>query len=158
MKERVHHFQAIYNLLGNIRQENLSWNLVEYHMPNTPLVLNEVKSYYFLVLKKLGLQNEKNKDFKNDFLKINQRFPKIELYFHTNKRCAYTHINLHTYITSLSGSFAFLLLLLLSRFSHVRLCATPQMAAHQAPLSLGFSGQEHWSGLPFPSPVHESEK
>ena len=31
------------------------------------------------------------------------------------------------------------------------------MAAHQAPLSLGFSRQEHWSGLPFPSPVHESE-
>ena len=51
-----------------------------------------------------------------------------------------------------------LLLLLLSRFSRVRLCATPEMAAHQAPLSLGFSRQEHWSGLPFPSPVHESEK
>ena len=31
------------------------------------------------------------------------------------------------------------------------------MAAHQAPLSLGFSRQEHWSGLPFPSPMHESE-
>ena len=35
---------------------------------------------------------------------------------------------------------------------------TPQMAAHQAPLSLGFSRQEYWSRLPFPSPVHESEK
>ena len=32
------------------------------------------------------------------------------------------------------------------------------MAAHQAPLSLGFSRQEHWSGLPFPSPKHESGK
>ena len=51
-----------------------------------------------------------------------------------------------------------LLLLLLSRFSRVRLCATPQTAAHQAPPSLGFSRQEHWSGLPFPSPIHESEK
>ena len=51
-----------------------------------------------------------------------------------------------------------LLLLLLSRFSHVWLCATPWMAAHQAPPSLGFSRQEHWSGLPFPSPVQESEK
>ena len=50
------------------------------------------------------------------------------------------------------------LLLLLSRFSHVRLCATPQTAAHQAPPSLGFSRQEYWSGLPFPSPMHESEK
>ena len=44
-----------------------------------------------------------------------------------------------------------MLLLLLSRFSRVRLCATPDTAAHQAPLSLGFSRQEHWSGLPFPS-------
>ena len=50
------------------------------------------------------------------------------------------------------------LLLLLSRFSRVQLCATPEMAAHQAPPSLGFSRQEHWSGLPFPSPMHESEK
>ena len=31
------------------------------------------------------------------------------------------------------------------------------MAAHQAPPSLGLSRQEHWSGLPFPSPMHESE-
>ena len=55
-------------------------------------------------------------------------------------------------------AFPTLLLLLLSRFSSVRLCATPQTAAHQAPPSLGFSRQEHWSGLPFPSPMHESEK
>ena len=32
------------------------------------------------------------------------------------------------------------------------------MAVQQAPPSLGFSRQEHWSGLPFPSPMHESEK
>ena len=50
-----------------------------------------------------------------------------------------------------------ILLLLLSRFSHVRLCVTQWMAAHQAPPSLGFSRQEQWSGLPFPSPMHESE-
>ena len=31
------------------------------------------------------------------------------------------------------------------------------MAAQRAPLSLGFSRQEHWSGLPFPSPMRESE-
>ena len=49
-------------------------------------------------------------------------------------------------------------LLLLSRFSRVRLCATPQTAAHQASPFLGFSRQEHWSGLPFPSPMHQSEK
>ena len=50
-----------------------------------------------------------------------------------------------------------LLLLLLSCFSRVQLCATPQTAAHQGPPSLGFSRQEHWSGLPLPSPMHESE-
>ena len=44
------------------------------------------------------------------------------------------------------------LLLLLSRFSRVRLCATPQTAAHQAPPSMGFSRQEYWSGVPLPSP------
>ena len=51
-----------------------------------------------------------------------------------------------------------LLLLRLSRFRRVRLCATPETAAQQAPPSLGFSRQEHWSGLPFPSPMHESGK
>ena len=50
------------------------------------------------------------------------------------------------------------LLLLLSHFSCVWLCATPETAAHQVPLSLGFSRQEYWSGLPFPSPIHGSEK
>ena len=49
------------------------------------------------------------------------------------------------------------LLLLLSHFSHVQLCVIPQMAAHQAPPFLGFSRQEHWSRLPFPSPMCESE-
>ena len=43
--------------------------------------------------------------------------------------------------------------LLFSRFSHVQLIATPWTVAHQAPLSMGFSGQEYWSGFPFPSPV-----
>ena len=47
------------------------------------------------------------------------------------------------------------LLLLLSHFSRVQLCATPKTAAHQAPPCLGFSRQEHWSGLPFPSAMHE---
>ena len=47
---------------------------------------------------------------------------------------------------SLEGKLT-ILLLLLSRFSSVRICATLQTAAHQAPQSLGFSRQEHWSGL-----------
>ena len=54
---------------------------------------------------------------------------------------------------AVSGSHSVVdLLLLLSRFSRVRLCATPETEAHQAPLFLGFSRQEHWSGLPLPSP------
>ena len=57
-----------------------------------------------------------------------------------------------------SHPFTMLLLLLLSRFSRVRLCATPEMAAYQALPSVGFSRQEHWSGVPFPSPKHKSEK
>ena len=42
-----------------------------------------------------------------------------------------------------------------------QLCPTlcdPIDGSHQAPPSLGFSRQEYWSGLPFPSPMHESEK
>ena len=46
----------------------------------------------------------------------------------------------------------------LSHFNCVRFFATLQTIAHQAPLSMGFSRQEHWSGLPFPPPMHESEK
>ena len=45
-----------------------------------------------------------------------------------------------------------LLLLLLSHFSHVQLPATPWTAAYQAPLPVGFSRQEYWSGVPLPSP------
>ena len=37
-------------------------------------------------------------------------------------------------------------------FSRERLFATPWTVAHQAPPSMGFSRQEYWSGLPFPSP------
>ena len=73
--------------------------------------------------------------------------PLLYIYFH-NQKFKIIH----------RSAMLLLLLLLLSLFRHVRLCATPQTAAHQAPLSLGFSRQEHWSGLPFPSPMHESEK
>ena len=65
----------------------------------------------------------------------------------------YTHLSPY-----LSIYILLLLLLLLSLFSRVRLCVTPETAAHQASPSLGFSRQEHWSGLPFPSPMRESEK
>ena len=41
--------------------------------------------------------------------------------------------------------------------SHVRLFATPWTVAYQAPPSMGFSRQEYWSWLPFPSPGHLSD-
>ena len=63
--------------------------------------------------------------------------------FHYIKLCIVT-------VLYVFKSWENMLLLLLSHFRRVRLCATPQTAAHQAPLSLGFSRQEHWSGLPFP--------
>ena len=76
-----------------------------------------------------------------------QRHLAINIYI-----CIHTHMYMHPFFPKFPSH---LLLLLLSCFSCVRLCATPETAAHPAPLSLGFSRQEHWSGLPFPSPVHE---
>ena len=63
-------------------------------------------------------------------------------------------------MTLINAVYYALLMLLLppSRFSCARLCATPWTAAHQASPSMGFSRQEHWSGLPFPSPMYESGK
>ena len=58
---------------------------------------------------------------------------------------------LRYYQTHLVLGTLVLLLLLLSHFSRVQLRATPWTAAHQASLSMGFSRQEYWSGLPFPS-------
>ena len=65
-----------------------------------------------------------------------------------------THTHTHTLSLSLSLSLSLKrkLLLLLRHFRRVRLCATPWMAAHQALPSMGFSTQEYWGGLPFPSP------
>ena len=55
-----------------------------------------------------------------------------------------------------TDSFLHKWLLQLSCFSGVRLYATLWTAAHQAPLSTGFSRQEYWNGLPFPSPRETS--
>ena len=45
----------------------------------------------------------------------------------------------------------------LGHFSHVQLSATPWTMASQAPLFMGLSRQEYWSGLPFPSPMIKYE-
>ena len=49
-------------------------------------------------------------------------------------------------------AIASLFVCVLSHFSRVQPCAALWTVAHQALLSMGFSRQEHWSGLPFPSP------
>ena len=51
------------------------------------------------------------------------------------------------------GCFFLYFTLKVKLLSCVRLFATPWTVAHQAPLSMGFSRQEYWSGLPLPSPV-----
>ena len=61
-----------------------------------------------------------------------------------NKWCWEAGLKLEHFLT--------VLLVLLSRYSRVRLCAILRTAAHQAPLSTGFSRQEYWSGWPFTSP------
>ena len=50
------------------------------------------------------------------------------------------------------GFHSFTLLVGVQSLSCVRLFVTPWTVAHQAPLSMEFSRQEYWSGLPFPSP------
>ena len=60
-------------------------------------------------------------------------------------------------------AFYFVPLIYISVFVPVPYCLDDcgfvvSFPVHQAPLSLGFSRQEHWSGLPFPSPMHESGK
>ena len=93
-----------------------------------------------------------------------------DFYFHTHNRILLSHKKEwnNAIFSNMDGSrdhhkkwsmsYAMLCYAMLSHFSHIRLCVTPQIAAHQASPSLGFSRQEHWSGLPFPSPMHESEK
>ena len=89
-------------------------------------------------------------------------FPSLIIYFQFAKIMHRAiSIRWSKLITTIKGKIfklvILVLLLLLSRFSRVWLCTTPQTAAHQAPPSLGFPRQKHWSGLPFPSPMHESE-
>ena len=55
-------------------------------------------------------------------------------------------------LTGVEVLLSFQELCVLSHFSHVRLFAMPGTIARQAPLSMGFSRQEYWSGLPCPPP------
>ena len=63
----------------------------------------------------------------------------------------YTHI-LHTHIYCNIHTCINICACVWSRFSHIQIFATPWTVAHRASLSMGFSQQEYWSGLPFPPP------
>ena len=59
------------------------------------------------------------------------------------------HLRPSTRLSTKCLTFKYILHVCLpSCFSHVWLCVTPWTVAHQAPLSMGFSRQEYWSGLP----------
>ena len=60
----------------------------------------------------------------------------------------------HIYLKNGIWDFFFLCSVCLYILSHVEFFVTPWIIARQAHLSMGFSRQEYWSGLPFPSPGH----
>ena len=66
----------------------------------------------------------------------------------------YYSIYIFNYLLDISS---YIYVCVLSCFSHIRLFVTLWTVAHQAPLSMGFSRQEYWSGLPFPSPGNLSD-
>ena len=74
----------------------------------------------------------------------------VSLQFPGNLFISYWLANLLMYVFSAAAAAK-------SLQSYLTLC-DPTDGSHQAPPSLGISRQEHWSGLPFPSPMHESEK
>ena len=86
--------------------------------------------------------NMQKKERKNDICNI---IPSVYLCSHL---CVYIHMHTYTYIERILyiyGDFV------------TKSCptlATPWAVARQAPLSMGFSRQEYWSGLPFPSPIY----
>ena len=99
-----------------------------------------------MVLEKTISPNWRNNSRKNEEMEPERKqFPVMDVTGDGSKvRCCKEQYCIGTW----NIRFMLLLLLLLSHFSCVRLCATP---------SLGFSRQKHWSGLPFPSPMHKSE-
>ena len=78
--------------------------------------------------------------------------------FLTSSLCIHLHIIFLNHLRITGDMTALSAEYMLSLFSRVRFFVTPLAVAHQAPPSLGISRQEHWSGLPFSSPMQESEK
>ena len=89
-------------------------------------------------------------NLKNIILSGRSQSPKymhvsIHIYiFHKGKICIYIYVY--------TCMYAYMLLLLFSHEVVSNFSVTPWTVVHQAPLSMGFSRQEYWSGLPFPSP------
>ena len=73
---------------------------------------------------------------------------------HTPGTHTYIHAHRHTYVYTSTHTRAYInvRVCVLSCFSHVRVFETLWTVASQAPLSMGFSRQEYWSGLPCPPP------
>ena len=84
------------------------------------------------------------------FLLLSSTFPSISIFSNESSLCN-RWPKYWSFSISPSNEYSGLLLLL-SRFSRVRLLVTPRTAAYQAPPSMGFSRQEYWSGVPLPSP------
>ena len=72
--------------------------------------------------------------------------------------CLLSELGLEHRLTDFKAKVLFFFYLIVLKYvcikslSHVQLFAIPWTVAHQAPLSMEFSRQEYWSGLPFPSP------
>ena len=97
----------------------------------------------------LSLYNHKIKKY------IKYLFPKKKKRYCAKESVSHKHpiIYVQERVGKGENKRTFHLLLLLSRFSRVRLRVTPWAAAYQAPPSMGFSRQEYWSGVPLPSPT-----
>ena len=82
---------------------------------------------------------ESEEELKSFLMKLKEESEKAGLIFNIQK-------------TKIMASSSTMHACMPSHFSHVQPCVTLWTAAHKAPLSTGFSRQEYWSGLPFPSP------
>ena len=87
------------------------------------------------------------------WISINSHIFVIKSYFVSNELL---FLNSLSFTNTTLDYFSFinnkLMKMKVKSLSHVRLFVTPWTVAYHAPLSVGFSRQDYWSGLPFPSP------
>ena len=95
-----------------------------------------------------GLQSMGSRRVRQDWATKQQNTTSLSLILLILSASSFAEIE----FTNLSPSPGWKLLAVLSWFIHVHLLVTPWTVAHQAPLSMGFSRQEYWSGLPCPPP------